>query len=182
MVYVFLADGFEEVEALTPIDVLRRAGVEVCTVGITGKTVTSSHGVPMVADLLPEETKLDAVDLIFLPGGLLGTKNLFASDFVRNAVQSFVDSGRYVSAICAAPSIVLGGMGVLSGKHATCYPGMEDGMTGAIAQNQPCVWDGKIITGRGAGAAFEFALTLCEALCGRETADKIAASMCYVRG
>lgn len=181
MVYVFLADGFEEVEALTPIDVLRRAGVEVRTIGVTGKTVTGSHGVPMIADLLPEEVDLASADLIFLPGGMPGTKNLFASDFVRNAIQKVLADGHYVSAICAAPSIVLGGMGLLKGKRATCYPGMEDGMVGAEAQDLPCVWDGKIITGRGAGAAFDFALTLCEALCGRETADKIAASVCYAR-
>lgn len=181
MVYVFLADGFEEVEALTPIDVLRRASVDVRTVGVTGKTVTGSHGVPMIADLLPEETDLASADLIFLPGGMPGTKNLYASDFVRNAVEKVLADGHYVSAICAAPSIVLGGMGLLKGKRATCYPGMEDGMIGAIAQDVPCVWDGKIITGRGAGAAFDFALILCEALCGRETADKIAASVCYAR-
>ena len=166
MVYVFLADGFEEVEALTPIDVLRRAGVEVRTIGVTGKTVTGTHGVPMVADILPEETDLAAADMIFLPGGMPGTTNLYASD---------------VTAICAAPSVILGGMGILNGKRATCYPGMESGMTGATAVDAPCVQDGKIITGRGAGAAFDFALTLCEVLCGKQTADEIAASVCYVR-
>ena len=168
MVYVFLADGFEEVEALTPIDVLRRAGVEVRTIGVTGKTVTGTHGVPMVAE-------------IFLPGGMPGTTNLYASDFVRDAVKQFTESGRYVTAICAAPSVILGGMGILNGKRATCYPGMESGMTGATAVDAPCVQDGKIITGRGAGAAFDFALTLCEVLCGKQTADEIAASVCYVR-
>ena len=181
MVYVFLADGFEEVEALTPIDVLRRAGVEVRTIGVTGKTVTGTHGVPMVADILPEETDLAAADMIFLPGGMPGTTNLYASDFVRDAVKQFPESGRYVTAICAAPSVILGGMGILNGKRATCYPGMESGMTGATAVDAPCVQDGKIITGRGAGAAFDFALTLCEVLCGKQTADEIAASVCYVR-
>lgn len=181
MVYVFLADGFEEVEALTPIDVLRRSGVTVHTVGITGKTVTSSHGVPMIADLLPEQVDLDQAQMIFLPGGMPGTKNLYDSSFVRDAVNTFVRTDRYIGAICAAPSIILGGLGILKGKHATCYPGMEDGMIGAIPQNTPFVRDGKIITGRGAGAAFDFALALCEALCGKEQADQLAISMCYAR-
>lgn len=181
MVYVFLADGFEEVEALTPIDLLRRAGVTVQTVGVTGKTVTGSHGVPMVADLLPEAVDLKQADMIVLPGGMPGTKNLYASDVVRAAVTEMIETDRYVAAICAAPSIILGGMGVLQGKRATCYPGMEDGMTGAQAQPLPCVQDGKIITGRGAGAAFDFALTLCAALVGQEKADQIADAVCYVR-
>lgn len=181
MVYVFLADGFEEIEAMTPVDVLRRAGIAVQTVGITGKTVTSSHGVPMIADLLPEETDLDAAKMIFLPGGMPGSRNLYASDFVRNAVSAFAADGRWVTAICAAPSIVLGGMGLLQGRNATCYPGMEDGMTGAHPQSIPCVVDGNFITGRGAGAAFDFALKLCEVLCGAETAERIAQSVCYVR-
>lgn len=181
MVYAFLADGFEEVEAMTPIDLLRRAGVEVHTVGITGKTVTGAHGIPVVADLLPDAVNLALADMIFLPGGMPGTKNLYASTFVRDAVMQVLDEGHYVSAICAAPSVILGGMGLLEGKRATCYPGMEDGMTGAIVQDLSCVWDGKIITGRGAGAAFDFALTLCEALCGWEIADKIASSVCYAR-
>lgn len=181
MVYVFLADGFEEVEALVPVDILRRAGCAVQTVGITGKMVTSSHQVTMAADKTPEEIDLSCADMIFLPGGISGTKNLFASDFVRNAVHRFLETDRYIAAICAAPAIVLGGMGVLAGKRATCYPGMEPEMTGAISQDMPCVQDGKIITGRGAGAVFDFAFTLCTILCGENTANQVAKSICYVR-
>ena len=179
MVYVFLADGFEEVEALTPIDVLRRAGVEVRTIGVTGKTVTGTHGVPMVADILPEETDLAAADMIFLPGGMPGTTNLYASDFVRDAVKQFTESGRYVTAICAAPSVILGGMGILNGKRATCYPGMESGMTGATPLERTCVVDGRIITACGVGGALDFGCALVSALCGEEKARRIAAEVVH---
>lgn len=181
MVYVFLADGFEEIEALTPIDVLRRAGVSVQTVGVTGAIVTGAHGIPVTADLALDAVCLEDAQMIILPGGMPGTRNLYETPQVCEAVRFCLAHSRYVAAICAAPSIILGGMGVLQGKRATCYPGMEDGMTDAVVQDAACVQDGTIITGRGAGAAFDFALTLCATLCGAQRANEIADAMCYVR-
>ena len=179
MVYVMLADGFEEVEALAPVDVLRRGGVEVRLVGVTGRTVVGAHGVPMLADLEPREVDLEQADMVFLPGGMPGTKNLYASEFVRNTVQWCIEHDRYVAAICAAPSIVLGGMGLLEGREATCYPGMEDGMKGAKPQDKPFCVDGKLITGRAAGAAFDFALALCRTLAGEATAERVRQEIYY---
>ncbi len=179
MVYVMLADGFEEVEALVPIDLLRRAGLDVKTVGVTGMQVSGAHGVTVQADCDPVDVQLDGAELLFLPGGMPGTKNLYESQFVRDAVQNCVDNQRFVAAICAAPSIILGGMGLLQGRKATCFPGMEDGMTGAEPQNQAVVVDGKLITGQAAGAAFVFALTLCEQLLGKEKAAQVAQSIYY---
>ncbi len=179
MVFLMLADGFEETEAFAPLDILRRAGVEVRTVGITGAQVTSSHGIPVAADVTPAQVDLTQADMVILPGGMPGTKNLYASEFVRGAVTFCIEHSRYVAAICAAPSIVLGGMGLLEGRKATCYPGMESGMTGAHAQDLPVCVDGKIITGRAAGAAFDFGLALCTALRGQETADKVRHDIHY---
>lgn len=181
MVYVFLAEGFEEVEALTPVDLLRRSGVPVKTVGVTGKTVVSSHQVPIVADVQPDEVDLSDAQMIFLPGGLPGATNLHDSAFVRECIETMDVRGGYIAAICAAPSVVLGKMGLLKGRCATCYPGMESGMEGAEAQPVPYVQDGHFITGRSAGAAFALGLKMCEILCGKQKADEIAASVCYER-
>lgn len=179
MVYVFLAQGFEEVEALTPVDLLRRSGVPVKTVGVTGKTVVSSHQVPIVADIEPDEVDLSDAQMIFLPGGLPGAHNLRESAFVRACIDTMNAREGYIAAICAAPSVVLGEMGLLRGRCATCYPGMESGMKGAQPQPVPCVQDGHLITGRGAGAAFALGLKMCEVLCGKQKADEIAAAVCY---
>ncbi len=179
MVYVFLADGFEEVEALTPVDLLRRAGAEVRTVGITGKTVMGARGIPVVADILPDEVDKDEIDMIVLPGGMPGTMNLNGSDFVHDMVLFCVEHDRYVAAICAAPSVILGGMDLLRHRRAVCYPGMEDGMTCATAVSQNCCVDGKIITGRAAGAALDFALALCSVIMGEAAAQQVAESICY---
>lgn len=179
MVYVFLATGFEESEAFVPVDLLRRAGIEVKTVGITGRQVTSAHAVTVLADLVPEEAPAERADMVFLPGGIPGAPNLLASDYVRKAVAYCVENGRHVAAICAAPSTVLGGMGLLSGRCATCFPGMEDGMAGATPQNVPCCVDGNFITGRSAGAVFEFALTLVRTLAGDEAAEAVRSAIHY---
>lgn len=179
MVYVFLAEGFEEVETLTPVDLLRRCGVSVKTVGVTGKTVVSSHKVPIVADVEPDEVDLSDAQMIFLPGGLPGAHNLRESAFVCECIDTMHARGGYIAAICAAPSVVLGDLGLLNGRCATCYPGMEAGMKGADPQPVPCVQDGHFITGRGAGAAFALGLKMCELLCGKQKADEIAASVCY---
>ncbi len=182
MVYVMLAEGFEEVEALTPVDLLRRAGAQVKTVGVTGKTVTGARGIPVAADILPEEFTPEDMEMLVLPGGMPGTKNLNASEFVHGAIRYCVENDRYLAAICAAPSIILGGLGLLEGKRATCYPGMEDGMKGAAAMAVPCVAEGKIITGRAAGAAMDFAVALCAAVCGGAAAEKVAREVCHAIG
>lgn len=185
MVYVMLADGFEMVEALTPIDILRRANIPVTTISIADKMVKSSHGVSVQAedtlsDTRKENIKKD-IDMLILPGGGLGTQNLNACAQIHELIQYCVAQDKYVAAICAAPSVILGGMGLLQGKEATCYPGMEEGMTGAIAKQEPFCVAGKIITGRAAGTAMDFALELCEILAGKATADEIASSICYAR-
>ena len=158
MVYVLLAEGFEEVEALTPVDLLRRAGVETRLVGVTGATVCGARGINVVTDLSMDEVDLAKADMLVL---------------------TMADAGKYVAAICAAPSIILGGMGLLEGKKATCYPGMEDGMTGATPVKANAVTDGKIITGCGVGGALDFACELITALCGKAKADEIAESVVH---
>ncbi len=179
MVYVLLAEGFEEVEALTPVDLLRRSKVEVKLTGVTGMTVKGSHGISVSADIPIDDADWDKADMIVLPGGMPGTKNLYADSRVTNAVRKLFDEGKYVAAICAAPSIILGGMGLLKGRKATCFPGMEDGMTGAEYLKRPCVVDGKIITGCGVGGALDFAVALVSALCGKEQAEKVAAAVVH---
>lgn len=171
MVYVFLADGFEEVEALVPVDVLRRAGISVTTVGVTGKTVIGSHGIPVVCDA--EIDGLQPIDLeaVVLPGGLPGTTNLEACDGVHVFLDCAENSGAIIAAICAAPS-VLGHKGLLKGKRATCYTGFEKELIGATVTGEPAVRDGNIVTGRGAGAAFEFAFLLLNALTGSDEASE----------
>lgn len=178
MVYVMLADGFEEIEALAPVDLLRRADIDVRLVGVSSSIVSSSRGIKVVTDCTPSEVDLHKAEMIFLPGGP-GTQVLYGSEFVRNAVRFCVENDRYLAAICAAPSVILGGMGLLRDKKATCFPGMEEGMSGAQAQDMPCCIDGKIITGRSAGAALDFALALCAALRGEAVAEAIRRKIYY---
>ena len=179
MVYVLLAEGFEEVEALTPVDLLRRAGVETRLVGVTGETVCGARGIRVVTDLSMDDIDLAQADMIVLPGGMPGTTNLYADKRVTSAVRAMYDAEKYVAAICAAPSVILGGMGLLKGRRATCYPGMEPEMCGAVMQNAGVARDGNFITGRAAGSAFAFGLALVEALCGAETAARIAAQVVW---
>lgn len=169
MIYVFLADGFEEIEALAPVDILRRAGLSVKTVGIGSKTVTGSHGIPVVADCAEADVVPEDAEMVILPGGK-GTPHLDESELVARCVHYCVAHDRWVGAICAAPS-VLGHLGVLEGKKATCFPGYEKELTGAQVSDAYAMRDGKIITGRGAGASVEFALTIVSALCGEDAAD-----------
>lgn len=177
-VYEFLATGFEEVEALAPVDVLRRAGIDVKTVSITGEhTVTGAHGVGIVADALIEEvTDWDEATLLILPGGMPGATNLRDHEGVRSAVSAQVAAGRDVAAICAAP-LVLGSVGVLEGKKATCYPGFENHLTGATYTAELVTVDGNIITGAGPAAALPFAYTLLSRIKGEATADTIQRQM-----
>jgi 4-methyl-5(b-hydroxyethyl)-thiazole monophosphate biosynthesis len=176
MVYVFLADGFEEIEALTPMDVLRRAGLDVRTVGVGSKRVTGSHRVEVIADIEEKEMEFDSLQAVVLPGGLPGAVNLDRSRSVQKAVARCFEGGGYVAAICAAPS-VLGHMGLLKGKRATCSPGFEKELLGAEFCDESVVADGKIITGNGPGAAMPFALKLAEVLSGEETARRLRKSM-----
>lgn len=176
MVYLFLANGFEEVEALTPVDVLRRAGVEVTTVGIGGTEVRGSHGITVRADAAETDVTPDDVTAVILPGGMPGTKNLDVSDTVRRFLSAAVERGAVIGAICAAPS-VLGHQGILRGKRATCFPGFEPELTGATVLPDIVVTDGRIITAKGAGAALPFALALASALAGADKAAAVEASL-----
>lgn len=163
MVYVFLADGFEEVEALCLVDILRRGGIEVKTVGVTGKTVMGAHDIPVVADITADEAIFDDVEGVILPGGMPGTLNLQKDSTVNKFVDFASENGVLLAAICAAP-LILGQKGLLKGKKAICYPGFEKDLIGAEILDLPAVQDGNIITGKGAGAAFDFGFLLLEAL------------------
>lgn len=179
MVYILLADGFEEVEALTPIDLLRRANISVMPVGVTGKNVKGGQGIEIVCEKTIDEIDFQDAEMLILPGGGIGTQNLYANEKVRNAVTFCYQSDKYIAAICAAPSIILGGMGLLKGKKATCYPGMEDGMTDALSVDANSVIDGKIITGRGVGGALDFACDLIKVLQDETQAQKIASEVVH---
>jgi 4-methyl-5(b-hydroxyethyl)-thiazole monophosphate biosynthesis len=175
---MFLANGFEEVEALCPLDILRRAGLEVTTVGVGSKDMISgAHGITVQADI-PDVMYRDAApDMIILPGGMPGSTNLDESKVVDTALRVAVKKGAYLCAICAAP-MVLGKRGYLEGKRAVCYPGFEQYLAGAtVPENETVVKDGNIITAKGMGAAFEFGLELVRALKDDETAEKIKESV-----
>ena len=176
MVYILLADGFEEIEALCPLDLLRRAGVETKTVSITEKrAVTGSHGITVTADLTAENSLSD-IEMLVLPGGMPGSTNLYGSKFCDGLVRNAAKSGAYLAAICAAP-LVLGRRGLLAGKEAVCFPGFENELVGAHLSDKRVVRDGKIITAIGMGAALEFGLALVEIFCGKETAEKLGGAV-----
>lgn len=163
MNYVFLADGFEEIEALAVVDILRRCGIETKTVSITDSlTVNGTHGVPVTADIKLSDADLDAADALILPGGLPGADNLQACDTLNKALLKAFEDGRIVAAICAAPK-VLGALGIVNGKKATCYPGVEGQLTGATYLTDSVVRDGNLITSRGPATATAFAFALAEA-------------------
>ena len=170
MVYVFLADGFEEMEAIAPIDLLRRGGVQVKTVGVGTKIVCGAHGIPFICDIDEGEIVTEGMEMVVLPGGMPGTANLDKSEAVERCLALAKQQGLWVGAICAAPS-VLGHKGLLQGKRATCFPGFEQELTGAEFTGAAVEQDGKIITAKGAGAAVEFALKLVEALKGASQAQ-----------
>lgn len=174
MVYVLLGTGFEEVEAIAPVDLMRRAGIEVQTVGITGKTVAGSHKIPVEADILPENMDLESMDMIVLPGGLGGVASARASQAALDALRWGWEHDRFVAAICAGPT-VLADLGIPDGKKATCFPGCEGQMGKAdMVPGIAALRDGKLITGTSAGCAIPFALELIKALKGSEAADKVA--------
>ena len=174
MVYMLLGTGFEETEAIAPLDLLRRAGLEIQTVGINGKVVYGSHKIGVETDIEIGQMDLSAMDMIILPGGLGGVASIRASKEAMEAIRFAYENGKYTAAICAGPT-VLADLGITDGKNATCYPGCEDGMGKAVmAENQAAVIDGKVITGTSAGCAVAFGLALIEVLKGREEADRIA--------
>ena len=176
MIYMFLANGFEEIEALCPLDLLRRAGLEVTTVGIGGEMICGSHGITVAADI-PEGMYADAApDMIILPGGMPGSKNLDESRTVDVALKAAARRGAYIAAICAAP-MVLGHRGLLEGKEAICYPGFEKELTGATISDKKVVRDGNIITAAGMGVALEFGLKLVEALKGAQAAEELRSAV-----
>ncbi len=179
MVYVFLADGFEEVEALAPVDILRRGGVEVKTVGVTSKTVCGSHGIPVVCDTETGEIDFSDAKGIILPGGMPGTLNLEKSETVNAAIDFAATRGKLIGAICAAPSI-LGKKGLLEGRNATCFDGFEKYLYGAKLSSLPAVRDGQFITARGAGAALDFGFLLLAAIKDENTAQELRRGMKYV--
>lgn len=177
MVYVFLADGFEETEATAPIDMLRRAKLDVKLVGVGTSTPTSSHGIRLAADITEADVKLDdSLQLIVLPGGMPGTLNLEKSAAVQSAIKYCTDNGIPVGAICAAPSI-LGKLGLLNGRKAVCFPGFEQYLTGADVLNKLCVTDGQFTTACGAGAAIEFGLELVKVLCGESRSAELRSAI-----
>ena len=176
---MFLADGFEEIEALCVLDFLRRAGVETKTVGISGKTATGSHKIPVICDIEASSlTGNEDFDMIILPGGLPGATNLDESPLVNKFIEKAVSQDKFIAAICAAP-FILGKRGILNGKRACCYPGFEKELIGANVSYDGCVRDGKIITARAMGKSHDFALEIIEALCGREVRENLAKSVLY---
>lgn len=182
MIYVFLAPGFEEIEALAVVDVLRRAELDVLTVGVGEDFVIGSHQIPVACDISEKNLVLDEkVEAIVLPGGMPGTLNLEKSELVQKAIDWTIENDKLVCAICAAPSI-LGHKGLLDGKNATCFPGFEEELFGANISKDYVVKSGNIITARGMGSAIEFGLQIAEVLTNKENAQKIRASLQIYNG
>ena len=173
MVYVLLGNGFEETEAIAPIDLLRRAGIPVLTVGLNGKIIRGGHGIGVEADIEIDELDLTDLEMIVLPGGLGGVASIRASEKAMDAIRFAYENGKYTAAICAGPT-VLGDLGIPNGKNATCYPGCEGGMGSANIIHCAAIQDGKLITGTSAGCAIPFGLQLIAALRGEESAKTVA--------
>lgn len=179
-IVIFFATGYEEIEALTVVDILRRAGEDITMVSITDeRRVTSSHGVEVTMDKTLSEVNFDETDVIVLPGGMPGTKNLEACEALMGQVDAFVKAGKTVAAVCAAPSI-LGHRGHLKGKKACSFPDFESHLEGADVRQEPAVTDGNIITGRGMGAAIPFGLAILEKLQGKEAAEAMGKKIVYL--
>ena len=172
-VALFLANGFEEIEALATMDILRRAQIAVETISISDeKTVTGAHNIPVIADKIFQEADFSEVEVLVLPGGMPGAKNLNEHEELKKLITKFNGEGKQIAAICAAP-IVLGGLDLLRDKRATCYPGFEPELTGAQVVSENVVVDGNITTGRGPGLAFDFALRLVEQIAGLKTRQEV---------
>lgn len=176
MIVVFLANGFEEIEALATVDVLRRGGLSVLTVGVGGQTVTGAHGIAVTADRADTDTLPQEIQAVILPGGLPGTTNLEASPVVQQYLEKATEQHALIGAICAAPSI-LGHKGLLQGKRATCYPGYEADLLGAVCTGESVVTDGCVVTAKGAGVSIEFGLAIVSALVSPEIAEDLGEKM-----
>lgn len=177
MVYVFLANGFEELEAIAPVDLLRRAGVEVATVGVGSNEITAAHGVTVKTDITADRIKLNAnLEMIVLPGGMPGADNLENCPEVQATVDYCSENNKYIAAICAAPKI-LGHKGLLDGRYCTCFPGYESEMKNAVPNGESVVVDGSFITAKGAGVSLKFGLKLVELLTSKEKAAALEASL-----
>ena len=178
-VVLVLAEGFEEVEAVTPIDLLRRAGVEVTVAGLNGTVIKSARDLLISAEVTFDKVS-DNFDALILPGGGVGAKNLAASEKLKALIQEMNKKGKGVYAICASPVLVVSPTGILKGKSATCYKGMEEGFNPETKYvNQKVVIDGNILTSQGPGTSIDFALAIIEQLCGKETAQKIKSDILY---
>jgi protein deglycase len=176
-IYVHLAEGFEEIEAITIIDVLRRSGLNVITVSVTDKLiVTGSHKIPVTADILFKDADYNKAEMIILPGGMPGAKNLSEHEGLNQQILKYFNEGKYLGAICAAP-MVFGKLGILKGKNAVCFPGFEIFLQGAKIHQVPVIKDVKIITGRGPGVALHFALEIVRTLKDEVTASELKESM-----
>ncbi len=176
-IFVHLAEGFEEIEAITIIDVLRRAGMNVITVSVSDSNiVTGSHKIPVKADILFKDADYNQAEMIILPGGMPGAKNLNEHKGLNKQILNFFNEGKLLGAICAAP-MVFGNLGILNGKNAVCYPGYEKYLKGATVKYTPVITDGNIITGRGAGVALQFALEIVKILKDKETSISLIKSM-----
>ncbi len=180
MIYVFLADGFEECEAFAPIDILRRANFDVKTVGIGSNTVTGSHGISVICDITANDVDITRAEAIILPGGMPGTINLEESADVQGFIDYAADKNLVIGAICAAPSI-LGHKGLLKDRKATCFTGFEKDLLGAEVLEVPVVIDGNIVTAFGVGAAFDFGFALLEVLKDAEAASNLKKQMRYTK-
>ena len=170
---ILLANGFEEIEALSPVDLLRRAGLSIDLIGIGEKTVTGSHGIKISADIVSDDADINAYDAVILPGGMPGTLNLDKSEFTEKIIDSIIAKGGRIAAICAAP-LILGRRHLLEGKRATCYPGFEEELLGAIITGESVVTDGLITTAKGMGVALEFAKELVRLFCGEKTKNELS--------
>ena len=176
-IFVFLADGFEEIEAITPIDVLRRAGLNVQTVSVMEEQIVAgAHGIPVVADKMFADIHLEDAEMLLLPGGLPGATNLDAHQGLSDMIMAFASEGKALAAICAAP-LVFGNRGLLQGKKATCYPGFESYLTGAEYTAALVEIDGNFITAKGPGAAMDFAFAIVEKSCGIEKVNELKSGM-----
>lgn len=179
MIYTFLANGFEECEALAPIDILRRAGFNPVTVGVGGKTVLGAHNIPIVCDITTDEVDFDNIDAVILPGGMPGTINLENDKTVQKAIDYAINKDLLIGAICAAPSI-LGHKGLLNGKKATCFTGFESDLLGANVIDSSVVRDGNIITAKGAGIALDFGFELLAYLKDEKAAEDMKRQMKFI--
>ena len=179
MVYILLGNGFEEMEAIAPYDILKRGGVDVAFAGIGGLTVTGAHGIPVGADCTVEEIDPEAAQMLVVPGGMGGVTSIEASPAALDKLKQAWQAGAHMAAICAGPR-VLAGLGILNGHRAVCYPGMESEMIGGKMDcSVSAVTDGNLTTGRGPGSSIDFGLLLLEVLKGQEAAEQVAAAMHY---